>query len=316
MTHQRLHILAISVCCLMAIPWARADERDPVFESDIQPVLARKCGKCHSDGVRKGGLDLSSIAEIRQGGESGEAAVADTLDDSLLWTMIDGGGDMPPEGQAPLTIDERELIRRWIAAGSRSEKPAERVITQHDVLPIVLLRCTACHGARMQQGGVDLRTPAAMRRGGKNGPALIPGDSDASLMIQRIESDACPPRDLLLKFFVKRPPASEVKVLREWIAAGAMEVDVLPDVATTDPDPLVSSDDRQHWAFQPPVATLDAKSIDDFIRDRLTENGLDFSPEADRDALIRRAYLDLVGLPPSRSGFRTARNCSRSPPRC
>lgn len=190
------------------------------------------------------------------------------------------------------------------------------MITQHDVLPIVLLRCTACHGARMQQGGVDLRTPAAMRRGGKNGPALIPGDSDASLMIQRIESDACPPRDLLLKFFVKRPPASEVKVLREWIAAGAMEVDVLPDVATTDPDPLVSSDDRQHWAFQPPVATLDAKSIDDFIRDRLTENGLDFSPEADRDALIRRAYLDLVGLPPSRSGFRTARNCSRSPPRC
>ena len=223
----------------MVIPSARADEQGPVFESEIQPVLARKCGKCHSDRVRKGGLDLSSIAGIRQGGESGEAAVADTGDDSLLWTMIDGG-DMPPEGQDPLTTDERELIRRWIAAGSRSEKPAETVITQHDVLPIVLLRCTACHGARLQQGGVDLRTPAAMRRGGENGPALVPGDPDASPMIQRIESEACPPRDLLLKFFVKRPPASEVKVLREWIAAGAMEVDVLPDVATTDPDPLVS----------------------------------------------------------------------------
>ncbi|MEJ7590725.1 MAG: c-type cytochrome domain-containing protein [Planctomycetaceae bacterium] len=88
MTHQRLHILAVSVCCLMVIPSAQADEKGPVFESDIQPVLARKCGKCHSDGVRKGGLDLSSIAGIRQGGESGEAAVAQTMDDSLLWTMI------------------------------------------------------------------------------------------------------------------------------------------------------------------------------------------------------------------------------------
>ena len=297
MTLNRHSILAISVCCLMVIPSARADEKGPVFESEIQPVLADKCGKCHSDKVQKGGLDLSSIAGIRQGGESGEAAVADTVDESLLWTMIDGG-DMPPEGQEPLTANERELIRRWIAAGSRSEQPAESVITQHDVLPIVLLRCTACHGADRKQGGVDLRTPAAMRRGGRNGPALVPGDPDASPMIQRIESEACPPRDLLLKFFVKRPPASEVKVLREWIAAGAIEVDVLLDVATTDPDPLVSSEDRQHWAFQPPVATFDARSIDDFIQKQLTENGLDFSPEADRDTLIRRAYLDLTGLPP------------------
>jgi len=300
-------IFDISVCCLMAISSALADEKGLVFESDIQPVLARKCGKCHTDKVRKGGLDLSSIAGIRQGGESGEAAVADTVDDSLLWEMIDGG-DMPPEGQNPLTIDERELIRRWIAAGSQSEKPAQRAITQHDVLPIVLLRCTACHGVRSKQGGVDLRTPAAMQRGGKSGPALVPGDPDASLMIQRIESEACPPRDLLLKFFVKRPPSSEVKVLREWIATGAMEVEVLPDVATTDPDSLVSSDDRQHWAFQPPVATLEGKSIDDFIQDRLTENGLDFSAEADRDTLIRRAYLDLVGLPPSLSEWNAWRS--------
>ncbi|MBC7967643.1 MAG: DUF1553 domain-containing protein, partial [Fuerstia sp.] len=224
-----------------------------------------------------------------------------------MWIMIDGG-DMPPQGQDPLTNDERELIRRWIAAGARSEEPTQSVITQHDVMPIVLLRCTACHGARLQQGGVDLRTPAAMRRGGSNGPALIPGDPDASLMIQRIESEACPPRDLLLKFFVKRPPASEVKVLRNWIAAGATEVDVLPDVATTDPDPLVSSEDRQHWAFQPPVATLEAKSIDDFIQKRLTETGLDFSPEADRDTLIRRAYLDLIGMPPSLPEWKAWRN--------
>ncbi len=118
-------------------------------------------------------------------------------------------------------------------------------------------------------------------------------------MMQRIESEACPPRELLLKFFVRRPPASEVEILRKWIAADAPEVDVPADVATTDPDPLVTDEDRQHWAFQPPKAKPGIESIDDFILDQLRESGLDFSPEADRDTLIRRAYLDLIGMPPS-----------------
>jgi len=143
MTINRLPILAILLCCVSAFPQAQADEKPLSFEADIRPVLTLKCGKCHSDNVQKGGLNLSSVAGIRHGGESGEAAVAAKVEDSLLWTMIDGG-DMPPAGQPSLTTDERELIRRWIAAGSPSEQPAEKIITQHDVLPIVLLRCTTC----------------------------------------------------------------------------------------------------------------------------------------------------------------------------
>ena len=298
MTIKRLPNYAILLCCVAAIPQTQADEEPLIFETDIRPVLTLRCGKCHSNDVQKGGLDLSSVAGIRHGGESGESAVASKVEDSLLWTMIDGG-DMPPAGQPSLTADERELIRRWIAAGSPSEQPVEKVITQHDVLPIVLLRCTACHGARLKQAGVDLRTPASMRLGGKNGPAVVPGDPDASLMIQRIESEACPPRELLLKFFVKRPPQSEVKILRDWITAGAVESDIQPDVATTQPDPLVTDDDREHWAFRPPIRTEHATSIDDFVRAKLVDNGLDLSPAADRDTLIRRAYFDLIGMPPS-----------------
>ena len=49
-------------------------------------------------------------------------------------------------------------------------------------------------------------------------------------MIRRIESEACPPRNLLLKYFVRRPPSSEVEVLRRWIEAGAPEGDVAVDV--------------------------------------------------------------------------------------
>ena len=118
-------------------------------------------------------------------------------------------------------------------------------------------------------------------------------------MIQRIESEACPPRGLLLKFFVRRPSPPEVEVLRHWIAAGAPEVNVPPDVATTEPDRLVTDEDRRHWAFQPPRSKRGATSIDEFILKKLKANGLTFSPAADRDTLIRRAYLDLVGMPPS-----------------
>ena len=78
------------------------------------------------------------------------------------------------------------------------------------------------------------------QEGGKSGAAIVPLDPDASRMIQRIESEACPPRDLLLKFFVKRPPTDEIEVLRDWIAAGAPEVDVQTYVATTEPDLLVT----------------------------------------------------------------------------
>ena len=83
---------------------------------------------------------------------------------------------------------------------------------QHDVLPIMLLRCTACHGARSKQGGLDLRTPAAMRTGGQSGPAFVPGDPDASLMIQRDDLEAGPSRETcgftvtLVELFV--PPQS------------------------------------------------------------------------------------------------------------
>ncbi len=300
MKPERLSILILTVCCLVPVSGGRADEQAPVFESDIQPIFARRCGKCHSVNVQKGGLDLSTMRGIRRGGESGDAAVADSVDDSLLWMMIDGG-DMPPEGQPRLTDKERASVRTWIADGARSEKPStpiEKVITQHDVLPIVLLRCTTCHGARIRQGGVDLRSPAAMRKGGKNGPAIVPGNPAASLMIQRIESEACPPRELLLKFFVKRPPTAEVEVIREWIAAGAPEGDVQPDVATTNPDLLVTDEERRHWAFQPPAAMPTAESMDHFVLARLQKNGLTFSPTADRDTLIRRAYFDLVGIPP------------------
>lgn len=289
--------------------WSHASA--PTFQTDIQPLFAQKCGKCHSSQFRKGGLDLSSLAGIARGGESGEPIVAESLDESLLWSYVEGGS-MPPEGEPGLSEEELSKIREWILSGEGAMKPAAEPaqLSQHDVLPILLLRCTACHGPRVQQGGLDLRTVAGMLKGGKSGPALVPGDPDGSLMIQRVESEACPPQELLLKFFVRRPPSSEVEKLRQWIAAGAPEGDVKPDVPGEEPDPLVSDEERRHWAFQPPKKPKGRESVDGFIRKRLAENGLDFSPEADRNTLIRRAYMDLIGMPPSVDEWRRWRECN------
>ncbi|MEQ9410790.1 MAG: PSD1 and planctomycete cytochrome C domain-containing protein [Fuerstiella sp.] len=306
--------LLLVFCVLTTTAAATADDSKPVFESDIRPILQHRCGKCHSDKVQKGALNLSDMEGVRRGGESGKPAVVDSLDESLLWIMVEGG-DMPPEGQPPLTDSELALIRRWISTGATSETPhavTARAMNQHDVLPILLLRCAACHGAQVRQGDLDLRSVAAARKGGRRGPAFVPGDPDASLMIQRIETEACPPRELLLKFFVRRPPSAEVTQLRDWIAAGAPVVDVSPDVATTEPDPLVTDQDRQHWAFQPPAIVEDAASADDFVLRKLSEHGLTFSPEADRDTLIRRAYLDLIGLPPAPDEWKRWRTSSDS----
>ncbi|MEQ9069475.1 MAG: c-type cytochrome domain-containing protein, partial [Gimesia chilikensis] len=259
------------------------EKKTPVFESDIQPIFSAKCGKCHWDKVRKGGLDLSRIEGLHKGGESGESSLAESVDESLLWIMIDGGG-MPPDDSPQLTEDELALIRKWLETGAQAEQPIqleEEKLNQHDVLPIVLLRCTACHGAELKRGGLDLRTPASMQKGGEHGPAFVAGKPEESLMIKRIESQACPPRELLLKFFVRRPPESEVEKLKNWIAAGAPVADIAPDVATTGPDPLVTAEDREHWAFQPPQAPQGVKSIDELIQKQLKAHELDFSPEAD-----------------------------------
>lgn len=265
-----------------------------------KPIL-RKCGPCHGDATRKGNLQLTQREGWRRGGDSGEPLVGEVLADGLVWQMI-AGGDMPPEGAEPLTLEETQQIREWIQAEeTRSwiEDPADRVIHQHQVLPILLLRCTPCHGSRLKQAELDLRTRMEILRGGQSGPAIVPGAPDASLMIQRIESEACPPQELLLKYFVRRPSHAETQRLRQWIAAGAPELDLSPDVATTATDPLVSDQDRQHWAYlpiQPPNGTT---SIDQLIGAKLSAVGLSRSPRADRVTLIRRLFLNVTGLPPS-----------------
>jgi len=277
----------------------------PVFESAVAPILRAHCLDCHNPSRRKGDLDLSTPVGLLKGSESGPVFKPGEPDHSLLFELVHRG-EMPKKG--PRLSDEQvKTIRQWIAGGARfRERPAvaERPPHQHDIIPIMLLRCNACHGPQLQRGGLVMNSRAAMLKGGRSGPAIVPGDPDASLAVQRIEKMLCPPKGQLLKYFVKRPTRSEIEKLRAWIAAGAPEEDIQPDVATHESDPLVTDEDRRHWAFQPLDARLvkapgDGHPVDAFIARKLKANGLDFAPPATRLQLIRRAFLDLIGLPPS-----------------
>jgi hypothetical protein len=77
--------------------------------------------------------------------------------------------------------------------------PIKPEVTQHNIVPILLLRCTVCHGARKQEGELDLRSRASMVRGGKSGPAFVPGKPDESLMLKRIRTGECSPQPRLIE---------------------------------------------------------------------------------------------------------------------
>ncbi|HSQ57113.1 MAG TPA: DUF1549 domain-containing protein, partial [Gemmata sp.] len=180
-------------------------------------------------------------------------------------------------------------------------------LTQDDVIPIMLRHCTACHGRHVKEGGLDLRTKTAMLRGGKSGPAISPRKPAESLLVKRIAAGEMPPPKRLVEACVKPVEKSELEALSLWIAAGAPEQVIDEDVATSTPDPLVTTKDREFWAFRPPQPVTAPRvlhsasvrnPIDAFLLQKLEAKGLAFSREADRATLLRRAAFDLTGLPP------------------
>ncbi|CAN5546006.1 hypothetical protein BH11PLA2_BH11PLA2_25350 [soil metagenome] len=89
------------------------------FASIILPILKAKCISCHGDPATKGGLDVRSVAAIKQGGNSGTALVPGDLAASGLWKSIDDG-TMPPAGKAKLTAAEIATIRKWIESEAKA----------------------------------------------------------------------------------------------------------------------------------------------------------------------------------------------------
>jgi cytochrome c553 len=296
---------------------AQKNPSSPDFERDIAPVFKQSCAACHSGTTPQGELDLTSLQGALKGGKSGKAIVPGSSGQSPLVEKI-VSGTMPP-GKTKLEEKDISLIRAWIDAGAGSEAGGTKAstaaaLTENDVIPIFQMRCVLCHGKRRQEGGLDLRTQAGRLKGGKSGPAFVPGKPDESLAMKRILAGEMPPPKMFFEYAVRPPDTSEVETLRKWIASGCPPAPQESVLAESAPDPLVKDEARKFWSFQPPqrsavpqVSNPDRvrNPIDAFLLQKLETKGLSFSAEADRAKLMRRAYIDLIGMPPSPAEIET-----------
>jgi mono/diheme cytochrome c family protein len=166
------------------------------------------------------------------------------------------------------------------------------------IRPVLAENCFACHGPAKQKLGLRLDSRPALLKGSENGPVVLPGDVENSLLVQVIRwggATKMPPKGQLT------PQA--IADLTAWVKVG------LP---WPESKPVGSGGTREawkrHWAFQPtrsppPPVVADPSwprtSIDRFILASLENKGLTPSPTADRRTLLRRVSFDLIGLPPS-----------------
>ena len=243
---MRLACCSLILLSLSIASAAAADSMAPNFRDDVLPLFEQRCSACHGQQDPQQGLNLTDASAILRGGNSGPAIQIGSSSESLLLTKLVSGA-MPPGGPK-LPEEEIEMVRRWIDEGVAREAGALglALVTEADVLPILQARCVVCHGKTEQSGGLDLRTQASRLAGGNSGPAIIPGDPDQSLLIQKVEADLMPPPDMQYDYAVRNPTEAETKILRQWVAAGC------PPAPEVTAGPIViGEEDKNYWAFVP-----------------------------------------------------------------
>ncbi|HJN10222.1 MAG TPA: DUF1553 domain-containing protein [Pirellulaceae bacterium] len=172
----------------------------------------------------------------------------------------------------------------------------DRIDYIKQIKPILSAKCYSCHGAFKREAELRLETRALMLQGGDSGEVIVAGEADASLLIERItaeEDERMPPPEEggTLK-------AEEIALIRAWINQGAET-----------PMEETPGDPREHWAYRKPVRANVPQvknvrwvrnPIDAFLAAGHEQLGLVPVPRTDSSTLLRRVYLDLIGLPPTR----------------
>ncbi len=172
----------------------------------------------------------------------------------------------------------------------------ETVDYLRDIKPILSARCFSCHSALRQKANLRLDASQLIRQGGDSGPAFKPGQSAESLLLHAVtgtrKATPMPPKS-------EGEPLTEkqIALLAAWIDQGAVA-----------PVEKIPEDPRQHWAFVAPVrpavpvvknAAWVRNPIDAFLAREHEQRGLQPLPAAEPAVLLRRIYLDLIGLPPT-----------------
>jgi mono/diheme cytochrome c family protein len=186
---------------------------------------------------------------------------------------------------------------------------ADPVSFSKDVQPILHENCWGCHGPTQQLSKLSLYTRDAAMKGGEHGAVIIPGKAEKSRLYRLVAGLDMPQ----MPFGGGTLTDKQIATLKAWINQGA-PWDAEPPPAVTSaaaPDGGPETHQlppgaRNYWAFKLPVqATVPyfgedlTNPVDRFLEKGRREKGLKAAPRADRQTLVRRAYLDLLGLPPT-----------------
>ncbi len=201
----------------------------------------------------------------------------------------------------PFLFSRRPLLLTAFLVGSAGLRAVENPDYETQIRPILKEHCTHCHGEEEKpKGGVDLRLRRFMDGKTEDGsPVLTPGDPEKSALWTLTRDGEMPKKG-------KKMPEHQLALLAAWIKDGAKISETEP-TGPLPPGVYVSKRDRSFWSFQPvtkPSLPRFADQpalgpIDALVRAKLQAKQLDFAPEADRATLIRRATIDLTGLPPT-----------------
>ncbi len=184
------------------------------------------------------------------------------------------------------------------APDAAAATPEQLAFFEAKIRPIFVEHCWKCH-AEDAKGGLRLDGREAALAGGDSGPALVPGDVGKSLIVRAVRyadpAYQMPPTGKL--------PAATIRAIEEWVAAGAAYPAGSGGAVVRRGEFTVSDADREHWAYRPIVrpavpAGAAATPLDAFLEEKLAARGLTANGPATPRELVRRAWFDLVGLPP------------------
>ena len=300
-------------------PAPNAADNVHFFDEKVRPVLAQNCYKCHTKDAM-GGLRLDSHAGVMKGGDSGPAIVARDPEKSLLIQAVRQTGElkMPPTGTKLQESEISDLVE-WVKRGgtwdegeaakpvlatltaAQAQSPAGDEFFETKIRPIFANECGTCHQAG-SAAGLKIVSRESLLQGGESGPAIVPGDPDKSLLLVAVHQDG----KLKMPKGGAKLSDDEIAALTQWVKMGA------PWPASKAPlraqGKQITPEMRAFWSFQPlkePAipqvkdAAWGKTDIDRLVLAKLDAKGLTHAPEADRRTLIRRATLDLTGLPPT-----------------
>jgi mono/diheme cytochrome c family protein len=197
----------------------------------------------------------------------------------------------------PLAIWATSLLGYYQPTSAQDPDTSTKFFEEH-IRPILVQHCIACHGPDKSESTLRLDLPDRFQTGGDSGPVIDEKQLEDSLLLQAVRHEGLemPPN--------KKLSEQQILAIETWVRSGAPWPQYVKEITAGSDQDSISQADRDYWFFQPlseptiPASTF-SNPIDAFVSDKLHSQGLNLGDRADDSTLVRRLYLDLVGVPPT-----------------